>query len=182
MQAGRRRHHLEEGERDLQRDAHAQLAQDQVHPAAGIRDRRLVGKRQAPRLPLIAPRRKGRAQAHLCRQGRHRLHRRADRGADGADGAARGRQGAGRGAASRPQGRALDQAQARRRDRLCRIHRRRHPAPPELHRAARGQAGIEGGARSAQASQQEREEAREAQHEAARPPRTSGSKSAARTG
>ena len=45
--------------------------------------------------------------------------------------AARGRQGAGRGAARRPQGRALDRAQAGRRDRLHRVHRDgilRHPS------------------------------------------------------
>ena len=58
LQAGRRRHHLEEGRaRPTSGDAHAQLAEDQMHPAAGIRDRRLVGKRQAPRLPLAAARR-----------------------------------------------------------------------------------------------------------------------------
>ena len=39
-----------------QRHAHPQLAQDQMHPAPGVRDRRLVGKRQAPRLPLAAAR------------------------------------------------------------------------------------------------------------------------------
>ena len=45
----------------LQRHAHAQLAQDQVHPAAGVRHRRLVGERQAPRLPLAAAGGEGRA-------------------------------------------------------------------------------------------------------------------------
>ena len=57
--AGRRGHHLQEGERALQRHAHAQLAEDQMHPAPGIRHRRLVGKRQAHRLPLTAARREG---------------------------------------------------------------------------------------------------------------------------
>jgi hypothetical protein len=32
-----------------------QLAQGQMHPAAGIRHRRLAGQRQAPRLPLAPP-------------------------------------------------------------------------------------------------------------------------------
>ena len=40
--------------RALSRRAHAELAQDQMHPAPGIRHRRLAGKRQAPRLPLAA--------------------------------------------------------------------------------------------------------------------------------
>ena len=44
------------------------------------------------------------------------------------------------------------EAQAGRRDRLHRVHHRRHPAPPELHRAARGQAGEGGGPRNAAAS------------------------------
>ena len=62
-------------------------------------------------------------QADLCRQGRDRLQRQADPGSDGADGAARHRQGAGRGAARRPQGRALDRAEARRRNHFQRVHR-----------------------------------------------------------
>ena len=104
-------------------DAHPQLAQGQMHPAPGIRHRRLVGKRQAPRLPLAAARRPRGPQADLCRQGRHRLQRQADRGADGADGAARGRQGRRSRCRAPSAGRALDQAQAGRRDRLHRIHR-----------------------------------------------------------
>ena len=120
LQAGRRRDHLEEGQCALSRHAHPRLAQDQMHPAPGVRDRRLVGKRQAPRLPLAAARRPRGRQAALCRQGRNRLQRQADRGADGADGAARDRQGRARGPARRPQGGALDQAQAGRRNRLHR--------------------------------------------------------------
>ena len=110
MQAGRRGHRLEEGRRALSRHAHPLLAQDQMHPAPGIRDRRLVGKRQALRLPLAAAGGEGARQADLCRQGRHRLLRQADRADDGADETARSRQGAGRGAARRPQGRAFHQA------------------------------------------------------------------------
>ena len=34
-----------------------ELAQDQMHPAAGIRHRRLAGQRQAPRVPIAPPRR-----------------------------------------------------------------------------------------------------------------------------
>ena len=39
-----------------QRRAVEELAEDQMHPAAGIRHRRLAGQRQAPRLPLAPPR------------------------------------------------------------------------------------------------------------------------------
>ena len=91
------------------------------------------------------------------------------------------RQGAGRGAARRPQGRALDQAEARRRDRLRRIHRRRHPAPPELHWAARGQAGEGGGARSAASILDEDRASEAARRRRRDAPRTSGSRSAAPT-
>ena len=48
-------------------------------------------KRRGFRSLLLAV--QGQGQAHLCRQGRHRLQREADRGSDGADGAARNRQG-----------------------------------------------------------------------------------------
>ena len=58
---------------------------------------------------------------------------------------------AGRGPARRPQGRALDRAEARRRNRLQRVYRRRGAAPPKLHCAARGQAGEGGRAGSAEA-------------------------------
>ncbi len=75
LQAGRRGHRLEESQCALQGNAHAQLAQDQMHPAPGIRDRRLVRKRQAPRLPLAAPGREGARQADLRREGRNRLQR-----------------------------------------------------------------------------------------------------------
>ena len=51
-------------------------------------------------------------------------------------------------------GGALAEARAGRRDRLHRIHLRRHPSPPELHRAARGQAGEPGGDRERQAAAQ----------------------------
>ena len=44
---GRRGHRLEERRRALSRRPHTQLAQGQMHPAAGVRHRRLVGKRQA---------------------------------------------------------------------------------------------------------------------------------------
>ncbi len=163
-------------ERALSRRALAQLAQGQMHPAAGIRDHRLVGKRQAPRLPLIAPRHARRPQAHICGQGRHRLQRRPDRRADGADGAARDRQGGGRSPAPRAQGRALDRAEARRRNRLRRIHVGRHPSPPELRCAARGQAGEGGRPRSAAAFEERRAKKTAPSKTAA--PRTSGSRSA----
>ena len=44
------------------RGAHPRLAEDQVHPAPGIRHRRLVGKRQAPRLPVAAAGGEGRGK------------------------------------------------------------------------------------------------------------------------
>ena len=87
-------------------------------------------KRLGFRSLLLAAKEK--RQAHLCRQGRDRLQRQADRGADGADGAARDRQGGGRGAARRPQGRALDRAEARRRNQFQRVHRRRDPRHPSF--------------------------------------------------
>ena len=77
-------------------------------------------KRIGFRSLLLAAKEKG--QADLCRQGRHRFQRQADPGPARPDEAARGRQGPGRGAARRPQGRALRQAGARRRDRLHRVH------------------------------------------------------------
>ena len=52
-----------------------ELAQGQVHPAPGIRHRRLAGERQEARLPLAPPRGARGEEADLCRQGRHRLQR-----------------------------------------------------------------------------------------------------------
>ena len=96
-----------------------QLAQDQVHPAPGIRDRRLVGKRQAPRLPLAASGGEGEAAsspmparsapASTRKLIEELMERMEPLEIDKA---------AGRGPARRPQGRALDQAEARRRNRL----------------------------------------------------------------
>ena len=54
LQGRRRRPHRQARRRALPRRPLAKLAQGQMHPAPGIRDRRLVGKRQAPRLPLTA--------------------------------------------------------------------------------------------------------------------------------
>ena len=133
--------------------AHPLLAQDQMHPAPGIRHRRLVGKRQAPRLPLAAARRSGRSgkltyagkvgtgfNARLIEELMERMAPlETDKAPVEVPRADRKR-------------RALDRAEAGRRDRLHRIHRRRHPAPPELPRPARGQAGERRGSRSAQAS------------------------------
>ena len=66
-----------------------------------------------------------------------------------AAGAARGRQGRRSRCRAPSAGRALAEAQAGRRDRLRRVHQRRHPAPPELPRPARRQAGERGGSRDA---------------------------------
>ena len=77
---GRRRgDHRQEGVGFLPRRARQELAQGQMHRAAGIRHRRLAGKRQAPRLPLAPPRGAGRQETDLRRQGRHRFRHADDR-------------------------------------------------------------------------------------------------------
>ena len=126
-----------------------ELAQGQMHRAPGIRHRRLAGERQAARLPLASPRGARRQEADLCRQGRHRLQRRADRKLERDDGAARRRQAARSTSRARRCAGRTGSSPSWSANRVHRIHHRRHPPPPELHRAARGQEGQRGGARSA---------------------------------
>ncbi len=150
LQGGRRGHHLEEGQGELRRQAVEELAEDQMHPAAGIRHRRLAGQRQAQGLPLAPPRRAGRAQAQICRQGRHRLRYQDDPRPQRSHAADGGRRtGAGRAAVCAARF-ALDRAEAGRRGRVHGIHQGCYASPPELHRAARGQAGEGGGAGEAE--------------------------------
>ena len=76
VQGGLRGRHLEARRRALSRPPQPELAQDQMHPPAGVRHRRLDAEREGPRLPLAAARPLRGRQAALCRQGRHRLRRR----------------------------------------------------------------------------------------------------------
>ena len=124
VQAGAGRRDLEAGRRALSRQTQPELAQDQMPPPSGVRDRRLDAQRQGAWLPLAAARRAWRGWcAAVCRQGGHGLRHAHDRRSDGADEAARAgrrdREGSARGGARR----ALDQAQARGGGRLYRVYR-----------------------------------------------------------
>ena len=155
------RDHLQEGRRALSPRPHQELAQGQMHPAAGIRDHRL--ERRATRRAAAS----GRCCSALNEDGKlryagkvgtgfsmavqHELRAQLDKLA--AD------EGPGRGAPRRGARRALGEARAGRRDRLRRVHRRQCRAPRQLPRPARRQAGEGGGRRNAAAA-------------ARRPPRT----------
>ena len=128
------------------------VAQDQMHPAAGVRDRRLDRRRTRARgfRSLLLG---------VNEDGELRYAGKVGTGFDAAtmddlreqlDQLAR-KTPTGRGAARGGARRALGDARAGRRDRLCRDHARRRAAPFELPGPARRQGGARGGRRDARA-------------------------------